>query len=220
MIRRPPRSTLFPYTTLFRSVPKGSVEFKDALRFFNDRERSLTDQVFTIERQLKDIGYTAEQYPYLEDSVATLTQARDQLAPVMADIDAWSGEERLTAGLIDWVTRLVDGVVPKSVLAPAKAHVQDGRDMAVLVYENVSQHLDAAMAAAHSFASGNLSHEDRIIVHLNEIARWMPKPGALGFPAFKTRVDALVRLLDQVVGRKPYAKPRIEEALQPITSVQ
>src|SRR3712207_9174110 len=25
MIRRPPRSTLFPYTTLFRSVPVGSV---------------------------------------------------------------------------------------------------------------------------------------------------------------------------------------------------
>src|SRR5437868_11353956 len=26
MIRRPPRSTLFPYTTLFRSLPQGSVE--------------------------------------------------------------------------------------------------------------------------------------------------------------------------------------------------
>src|SRR3712207_7546016 len=24
MIRRPPRSTLFPYTTLFRSIPRGS----------------------------------------------------------------------------------------------------------------------------------------------------------------------------------------------------
>src|SRR3712207_8930183 len=32
MIRRPPRSTLFPYTTLFRSVPasRGKVEFADA----------------------------------------------------------------------------------------------------------------------------------------------------------------------------------------------
>src|SRR5580658_10718606 len=27
MIRRPPRSTLFPYTTLFRSVPTNSVNF-------------------------------------------------------------------------------------------------------------------------------------------------------------------------------------------------
>src|SRR2546429_2154403 len=27
MIRRPPRSTLFPYTTLFRSIPECSVRF-------------------------------------------------------------------------------------------------------------------------------------------------------------------------------------------------
>src|SRR3712207_8349219 len=33
MIRRPPRSTLFPYTTLFRSVPvyDGSIYFSDLL---------------------------------------------------------------------------------------------------------------------------------------------------------------------------------------------
>src|SRR5256885_17192142 len=30
MIRRPPRSTLFPYTTLFRSVPGAIVRFVDA----------------------------------------------------------------------------------------------------------------------------------------------------------------------------------------------
>src|SRR5437773_3857497 len=29
MIRRPPRSTLFPYTTLFRSTPQASPEFRD-----------------------------------------------------------------------------------------------------------------------------------------------------------------------------------------------
>src|SRR3712207_7769291 len=32
MIRRPPRSTLFPYTTLFRSDPKTTVAIKDLLR--------------------------------------------------------------------------------------------------------------------------------------------------------------------------------------------
>src|SRR2546422_10585830 len=32
MIRRPPRSTLFPYTTLFRSVREGSGPFAEALR--------------------------------------------------------------------------------------------------------------------------------------------------------------------------------------------
>src|SRR2546429_6341747 len=28
MIRRPPRSTLFPYTTLFRSAPRGGCEYR------------------------------------------------------------------------------------------------------------------------------------------------------------------------------------------------
>src|SRR2546426_6240214 len=31
MIRRPPRSTLFPYTTLFRSVDSGGAAFTDAV---------------------------------------------------------------------------------------------------------------------------------------------------------------------------------------------
>src|SRR2546422_2002817 len=31
MIRRPPRSTLFPYTTLFRSLSSGTVEQRQAL---------------------------------------------------------------------------------------------------------------------------------------------------------------------------------------------
>src|SRR3712207_6848024 len=32
MIRRPPRSTLFPYTTLFRSLPFGAYDYTGALR--------------------------------------------------------------------------------------------------------------------------------------------------------------------------------------------
>src|SRR2546421_12572099 len=41
MIRRPPRSTLFPYTTLFRSVVKGSASIK--LVRFTGLERSGLD---------------------------------------------------------------------------------------------------------------------------------------------------------------------------------
>src|SRR3712207_7073936 len=40
MIRRPPRSTLFPYTTLFRSVPSYPVEFswrKNVLKSDSDK---------------------------------------------------------------------------------------------------------------------------------------------------------------------------------------
>src|SRR3989442_8702458 len=41
MIRRPPRSTLFPYTTLFRSLPVG----REALRLRGARER---DELFDV----------------------------------------------------------------------------------------------------------------------------------------------------------------------------
>src|SRR5258708_24210037 len=37
MIRRPPRSTLFPYTTLFRSVDPAKEDFKDSARAALDR---------------------------------------------------------------------------------------------------------------------------------------------------------------------------------------
>src|SRR5256885_7596021 len=37
MIRRPPRSTLFPYTTLFRSLPATALERPDAIEDFKAR---------------------------------------------------------------------------------------------------------------------------------------------------------------------------------------
>src|SRR2546430_6176167 len=48
MIRRPPRSTLFPYTTLFRSV------------FLRSMDHSMT--YFTFEDTLSQIGFA---YPFL-----------------------------------------------------------------------------------------------------------------------------------------------------------
>src|SRR5438874_5610213 len=43
MLRRPPRSTLFPYTTLFRSIPEG------ALQAFNDEVLDLDHVTFARE---------------------------------------------------------------------------------------------------------------------------------------------------------------------------
>src|SRR3712207_7757891 len=40
MIRRPPRSTLFPYTTLFRSGRTGGVARRGGHRLRHDRERA------------------------------------------------------------------------------------------------------------------------------------------------------------------------------------
>src|SRR5260221_9825461 len=39
MIRRPPRSTLFPYTTLFRSLDKLATEIADYLEILRSRAR-------------------------------------------------------------------------------------------------------------------------------------------------------------------------------------
>src|SRR2546430_10714330 len=38
MIRRPPRSTLFPYTTLFRSTPEDSFVTRDPCSVFREEE--------------------------------------------------------------------------------------------------------------------------------------------------------------------------------------
>src|SRR5439155_19999425 len=57
MIRRPPRSTLFPYTTLFRSRPEGDG------KWFLENEKTVTQfcRKLAAERPLKDIR---DEYNY------------------------------------------------------------------------------------------------------------------------------------------------------------
>src|SRR5260221_6119363 len=43
MIRRPPRSTLFPYTTLFRSFISGDLPFMDSAQIFISGDLPFTD---------------------------------------------------------------------------------------------------------------------------------------------------------------------------------
>src|SRR5689334_24450937 len=53
MIRRPPRSTLFPYTTLFRSLPRSSAAFPESesasgqgrIRTGQSRKKPATDRI-------------------------------------------------------------------------------------------------------------------------------------------------------------------------------
>src|SRR3712207_8872983 len=53
MIRRPPRSTLFPYTTLFRSA-KAKSKIKDALK---EEKRTVAEEgKYTVQRKLEGIG--------------------------------------------------------------------------------------------------------------------------------------------------------------------
>src|SRR2546425_8265047 len=49
MIRRPPRSTLFPYTTLFRSVPGPHVTLRAQTEQLGDLERALSNRAVSGE---------------------------------------------------------------------------------------------------------------------------------------------------------------------------
>src|SRR5256885_12968592 len=51
MIRRPPRSTLFPYTTLFRSVPDAAVDRRMDLLHASDAGRRPRSEEHTSELQ-------------------------------------------------------------------------------------------------------------------------------------------------------------------------
>src|SRR5256885_16543728 len=67
MIRRPPRSTLFPYTTLFRSVVSGVVDF-------NTYERALRDFVAVgADGHITRIGWNTK-------SAAPVTTASENVA--------------------------------------------------------------------------------------------------------------------------------------------
>src|SRR2546422_8589309 len=69
MIRRPPRSTLFPYTTLFRSHRQrdeiqalrraGEMEKSRALL---DKSRAYTDDVLALFYQLADLNQRSEEH--------------------------------------------------------------------------------------------------------------------------------------------------------------
>src|SRR3989475_9931442 len=55
MIRRPPRSTLFPYTTLFRSGPRTELEIQQTLQREVEQER-WTSLDRTLKREAGDDG--------------------------------------------------------------------------------------------------------------------------------------------------------------------
>src|SRR2546425_12494729 len=62
MIRRPPRSTLFPYTTLFRSLVANYGSEAAAILNYVDRERSLGDPLITGQPEIwAEVNYAVER---------------------------------------------------------------------------------------------------------------------------------------------------------------
>src|SRR2546422_7378841 len=91
MIRRPPRSTLFPYTTLFRSavhlqhgVPWASQCQNDGGRGEMPRDRTQFGVTCTEERSRQPVGQLLD----LDDVSRPLVFAPPQIAPMIIAISA------------------------------------------------------------------------------------------------------------------------------------
>ena len=59
MIRRPPRSTLFPYTTLFRSIPDVSKSI-----LVNSPESNIAEDLSNIQKKNKEVEVGS--YPFMK----------------------------------------------------------------------------------------------------------------------------------------------------------
>src|SRR2546422_3461617 len=109
MIRRPPRSTLFPYTTLFRSM-EGTVHPKDRIRLMSTGAAYICDQVgvFTPKAKQKD-RLSAGEVGYLTAGVKELRAAQvgDTLTP--DDKPAASPPPRFKEMKPQMVARLLPG---------------------------------------------------------------------------------------------------------------
>src|SRR3989442_11014985 len=101
MIRRPPRSTLFPYTTLFRSEGKKVYEITDAGRKFLEEHRDVVDDIFervrdTVDRALEDVvHHRSEEHtselqsrPHLVCRLLLEKKKRELLHPTVEDYHA------------------------------------------------------------------------------------------------------------------------------------
>ena len=80
MIRRPPRSTLFPYTTLFRSIMESTTTIRIVLPFKDQRSADLT------RRQLKSLSNrigVALQPVYRSNKIGDALRVREDKPPIV-----------------------------------------------------------------------------------------------------------------------------------------
>src|SRR2546426_8745604 len=124
MIRRPPRSTLFPYTTLFRSVDDDAVN-RQAMRLQLEREGH---EVVAVENGLEaierlgpasdrfDAVVTDLQMPWL-GGAALYEQLREQ-GPLLAERFVFVTGDRAR----DETPRLLEECGPPAVMKPYDLH--------------------------------------------------------------------------------------------------
>src|SRR3712207_2353672 len=110
MIRRPPRSTLFPYTTLFRSFAGQVVLVTGAGQGIGERAA----------RRVSAEGGTlvlADRAELVRDLAGELGHPGAQALPVVADLETWEGAQSVVAaalarfGRIDVAIHTVGGTI-------------------------------------------------------------------------------------------------------------
>src|SRR5260370_36151875 len=100
MIRRPPRSTLFPYTTLFRSVNLSDREVgAEILEACRGGDRLAFRELYDL---YKDRVYSIALYFFHGDRIAASDVTQQVFLKLLANIGRVRGE----AGVSTWLYRL------------------------------------------------------------------------------------------------------------------
>src|SRR2546422_7088160 len=102
MIRRPPRSTLFPYTTLFRSLAEGELinpEYRQIARQLGARARAVSThaKLDVLTRLLRSEEHTSELQSRLHLVCRLLLEKKKQTKLHYLDL-LTSGTSRISVG--------------------------------------------------------------------------------------------------------------------------
>src|SRR2546425_6991745 len=95
MIRRPPRSTLFPYTTLFRSLDESSRAITDV----RSRADGLVTQLGGIAEHVAQLETQAERMQAVEANAGRLGETVDDMTQRVARLE--KAQPTVTAGVQD-----------------------------------------------------------------------------------------------------------------------
>src|SRR5438874_12342265 len=83
MIRRPPRSTLFPYTTLFRSFKQAEKHFAEARKL---NAADFPEPVLLTEQEFKDeVSRAVAALPRSEEHTSELQSRRDLVCRLLLE---------------------------------------------------------------------------------------------------------------------------------------
>jgi len=113
MIRRPPRSTLFPYTTLFRSRIEGSGNEQKVIVWFSPSAKQFTNKDADALGKYDEIVFVCGRYEGID---ARAKKMLSILAPVKAYAvgeAVYTGGEVPAMAMIDAITRRLPGVLGK-----------------------------------------------------------------------------------------------------------